>query len=77
MDNSTVVGDNVSVFSVPPKERPATPCPPLNPRPYVTSRTDLPVGAAVGRLLYEDAESGDVSRDDPRVYAWVHAVGHV
>jgi hypothetical protein len=44
MDNSTVVGDNVSVFSVPLKERPGTPSQqPLNPRVYAASRTDLPV----------------------------------
>lgn len=54
MDNSTVAGDNVSIFSVPLKEsRPATPTQmPLNPPiPGYISRTELPLrtGSPLGR----------------------------
>ena len=54
MDNSTVVGDNVSIMSVPYKDsRPSTPSQmPLNPRvPGYTSRSESPLrtGSPVGR----------------------------
>jgi hypothetical protein len=54
MDNSTVVGDDASIFSMPLKEsRPSTPSPiPLNPPlPGFISRTDIPVrtGSPLGR----------------------------
>jgi hypothetical protein len=54
MDNSTVVGDNASIFSMPLKEsRPSTPSPmPLNPPlPGYISSTDTPIrtGSPLGR----------------------------
>jgi hypothetical protein len=55
MDNSTVAGDNVSVFSVPYKDsRPSTPSqvPPYPPRlPGYTSRNESPLrtGSPIGR----------------------------
>lgn len=55
MDNSTIIGDNVSIRSVPYKDsRPSTPSrAPLNPRvPGYTSRSESPLrtGSPLGRM---------------------------